>query len=157
MDADKEGLRGGIEFFLPAKKPDNLFSSSHRRKSASICGSSIQIEKPRLTFRTTRRFTTEPDAEGYGLLGEIASCSVFLCELCGFALILRPLLALHPRFFPKKPFFGLAIGHPTASFGVRFSFFWQAVGAPVPCQKPFFRGNIGKKTNPQHNPKPNTT
>jgi len=25
----------------------------------------------------------------------------------------------------------------------------------VPCQKPFSRGNIGKKTNHQHNPKPN--
>jgi len=26
----------------------------------------------------------------------------------------------------------------------------------VPCQKPLPRGNIGRKTNPQHNPKPNT-
>ncbi|MEI7910042.1 MAG: hypothetical protein WCK77_10435 [Verrucomicrobiota bacterium] len=61
------------------------------------------------------------------------------------------------EFFPNNPFFSLAKQRRAASFGVRFSFFWQAVGAPVPCQKPLSRGNIGRKTNPQHNPKPNTT
>lgn len=58
--------------------------------------------------------------------------------------------------FPKNPFFGLAKRHTEASFGLRFSFFWQADGAPVPSQKPLTRGNIGRKTNLQHNPKPNT-
>ena len=44
---------------------------------------------------------------------------------------------------------------PGASFGVRFSFYWQTVGAPVSVSFTS-RGNSRKKTNPQHNPKPDT-
>ena len=39
------------------------------------------------------------------------------------------------------------------SLGVRFSFYWQTVGAPVSVSMTF-RGNCRKKTNQQHNPKP---
>jgi small subunit ribosomal protein S1 len=51
--------------------------------------------------------------------------------------------------------FGLAIGGLVASFAVRLSFYWQTVGASVSVSFTF-RGNDRKKTNQQHNPKPNT-
>ena len=76
------------------------------------------------------------------------------CDLCGE---LSVVTGLATALFAKKPFFGLAIAQAATSFGVRFSFFWQAVGAPVPCQKPLFRGIIGRKTQHQHNPEPNTS
>ncbi|MCX6876659.1 MAG: 30S ribosomal protein S1 [Verrucomicrobia bacterium] len=61
------------------------------------------------------------------------------------------------RLFPKIPGFGLAIRRGEGSLAPRFSFFWQAVGAPVPCQKLLSRGNVGRKTHQQHNTTPNQT
>ena len=52
--------------------------------------------------------------------------------------------------------FGLAIDGFVANFAIRLSFYWQTVGAPVSVSFTF-RGNYRKKTNQQHNPKPNTT
>ena len=46
------------------------------------------------------------------------------------------------RFFPA---FGLAMGRSVASFGVRFSFYWQTVGAPVSVSF-ILRGNCRKET-----------
>jgi len=51
--------------------------------------------------------------------------------------------------------FGLAISGFVANFAIRLSFYWQTVGAPVSVSFTF-RGNYRKKTNQQHNPKPNT-
>jgi small subunit ribosomal protein S1 len=51
--------------------------------------------------------------------------------------------------------FGLAIGGVEGNFGIRLSFYWQTVGAPVSVSFTF-RGNRRKITNQQHNPKPNT-
>ena len=40
------------------------------------------------------------------------------------------------------------------SLCIRFSFCWQTVGAPVSVSISTFRGNVRRKTNQQHNPKP---
>jgi hypothetical protein len=45
--------------------------------------------------------------------------------------------------------FGLAMPVPGTSFGVRFSSYWQTVGAPVSVSFTF-RGNSRKKTKPNN-------